>query len=60
MSGHTGAKERAARALWNLSIANPANRAAIAAAGAVEPLVALMKDGNAAAQWTASGQAAAP
>ena len=53
-SGSTGEQQQAAGALRNLAADNAANQAAIAAAGAIEPLVALVRSGSVGAQEQAA------
>ena len=50
-----GAKERAAAALRNLASQNAENKVAIAKAGAVDPLVALLRTGADGAKEQAAG-----
>ena len=52
--GAAGGQEQAARALGNLAYDNAANQAAIAAAGAIDPLVALVTNGAAGGQEQAA------
>ncbi len=52
-SGTAGDREEAAGALWNLAY-DAANRVAIAAAGAIPPLVALVTNGAAGGQEAAA------
>ena len=44
-SGNPASKERAASALWHLSL-DPVNQQAVARAGGIAPLVMLLEDGN--------------
>ena len=53
--GAAGGQEQAARALGNLAYDNAANQAAIAAAGAIDPLVALVRSGAAGGKERAAG-----